>query len=888
MNSILKLLIVFVFLCGATIFAQNVTLTGTVTDSIFNPIQRVSIVASYDKNETIILAYTSSNINGSFTLDLNSDLKYDELWLSFRHLSYETKKSAFKNNSQNFKISLKEKSNVLKEVILKAKKTVEIKGDTITYQVDGIKKEKDYTIEEVINRIPGVSISENGQISYNNRIISHLYINGVDLLEGRYNIATRGIPAASVEEIDILKNHNHARIDKGITESEDVAFNLKIKKNHSLIFGSGKADVGFPFITHNIDITPIYLKESFQNITSLKTNNIGQSLQNNGINLTSTNRDFSEIESDLPNFLNEPTINGTSISNKYWLDNNSFSVTNDALLKRGNHLILKAGLNYNKNFNELNSISKQSYFFEKDTTVVNNSSKNELNKENYFVGLVQEINKESLYLKNKIILNGESAGGFANIIQNSNQLDYIYEDETKSIKNITEFKTKVNNRIINSGLLLKYSKSIENIGVLPSVFNTEIPSTINSDKTNQNINFQQFSVGGFSTYNFKIGKLNSILEQRIKWNSETLKSNLAQSQNSIEEESEFPFKSNFNLNTFQSITDLETSLNYKKLKFIFNPSINYTNLDLKEDFSPSLNRNKSYFFIQPRVKLRYKIDHQWNLALTGNYIRTISSFSQLFNGIILKDYRSLYRNPENINVTKSSLGLFNIGYSNILKGFLFNNSSSYTESNSDFILSNSIDSNGLIKTEAVNLPNKRIKFTNSTNFTKSFFRILKTDLKYSFDNFISNQIFNNTEQKTNSISHSINLGFSIDNNTWYGFKYNALSRFGKSKSNGFNISNSFIKHNIELDFYTSSTTRINFETESVFTGFSTSTTSNKNTLFNAAFYYKPSSKIFLRASFSNIFNEKYFSTIQSNSNFVSESKFSLRPRQFTVGLNFSF
>lgn len=161
------------------------------------------------------------------------------------------------------KIFLKERSNFLNEVILKAKKNIEIRGDTISYIVDGIKKEKDYTIEEVINRIPGVEIKENGQISYNNRIISHLYINGVDLLEGRYNIATKGIPADTVEEINIMKKHNHARIDKGITDSEDVAFNLKIKKNHSLIFGTGKAEIGTPILQRNLEVTPIYLKDNF-------------------------------------------------------------------------------------------------------------------------------------------------------------------------------------------------------------------------------------------------------------------------------------------------------------------------------------------------------------------------------------------------------------------------------------------------------------------------------------------------------------------------------------------------------------------------------------------------------------------------------------------------
>jgi len=97
-------------------------------------------------------------------------------------------------------------------------------------------------------------------------------------------------------------------------------------------------------------------------------------------------------------------------------------------------------------------------------------------------------------------------------------------------------------------------------------------------------------------------------------------------------------------------------------------------------------------------------------------------------------------------------------------------------------------------------------------------------------------------------------------------------------------------NNIELllFFNNSSKSRINFETESVFTSFSASDINNKNSLFNMSFFYKPSKKLFFTASLNNIFTEQFFSTIDSNTNYVSEYKFSLRPRQFTVGLSFSF
>jgi len=43
----------------------------------------------------------------------------------------------------------------------------------------------------------------------------------------------------------------------------------------------------------------------------------------------------------------------------------------------------------------------------------------------------------------------------------------------------------------------------------------------------------------------------------------------------------------------------------------------------------------------------------------------------------------------------------------------------------------------------------------------------------------------------------------------------------------------------------------------------------------------------LRAELFNIFNERFFTVASSNTNFISQSQFSLRPLQFTVGLNYT-
>lgn len=380
--------------------AQEYEIQGTISDSINKPISNSIIIASDTENETAILAYKSSSSNGNYKLILKNEFQLDSIWLIVKHVSYETVrvKIPLASIEKNFQLNLKMQQ--LDEVIIENQKKVEIKGDTITYNVAGIKTEKDFTIEEVINRIPGVTISENGQIRYQNKPISHLYINGLDLLEGRYSLATQGMPADAVKEIDVMKNHNHDRIDIDRTDSDKVSLNLKIKKNVSLFFGSVKADGGVPLLTGQLDATQIYLKDKAQSIGSFKINNMGKTLRNIGSDLTPDDLNILNLKLDETHVIRAPNISGVVISDKYWLDNDSYAITEDALHKLNDSTLLKWNVNY---VNELSKIeSKSSTLFLNNNEVSNvlNTSRNQLKTQRFKAGFNQEVNKRNFFLKN--------------------------------------------------------------------------------------------------------------------------------------------------------------------------------------------------------------------------------------------------------------------------------------------------------------------------------------------------------------------------------------------------------------------------------------------------------------------------------------------------------
>ncbi len=82
-------------------------------------------------------------MKGKYTLKigLNDQIK-DSIWLNIKNISYKNSsiRVPFKNKIINF--NLVPEVQMIEEVDLISNKTVEIKGDTIIYNVENLKKKK--------------------------------------------------------------------------------------------------------------------------------------------------------------------------------------------------------------------------------------------------------------------------------------------------------------------------------------------------------------------------------------------------------------------------------------------------------------------------------------------------------------------------------------------------------------------------------------------------------------------------------------------------------------------------------------------------------------------------------------------------------------------------
>lgn len=110
-----------------------------------------------------------------------------------------------RNTSQRQDFVLTGKGIQLKEVSVRAPK-ISQRNDTLSYLVSAFADQSDRSIGDVLKKMPGIEVDESGNISYNGKAISHFYVEGMDLLQGRYGLGSRESGGDSFFADDIWKN----------------------------------------------------------------------------------------------------------------------------------------------------------------------------------------------------------------------------------------------------------------------------------------------------------------------------------------------------------------------------------------------------------------------------------------------------------------------------------------------------------------------------------------------------------------------------------------------------------------------------------------------------------------------------------------------------------
>ena len=171
-----------------------------------------------------------------------------ELTLQFTYISYEKESLPLPPPKEGGKpivqdMVLTPKNMQLKEVTVKPD-PLRQKGDTLSHNLASFLGKGDVTLEDGLKRLPGVDVAQSGAISHMGKPISQFNIEGLDMLGGKYNLATRNIPVDYVTQVEIVRNHHSRRVERDVPSNE-VSMNIRLSKKAKLKpFGQEEIGVG--------------------------------------------------------------------------------------------------------------------------------------------------------------------------------------------------------------------------------------------------------------------------------------------------------------------------------------------------------------------------------------------------------------------------------------------------------------------------------------------------------------------------------------------------------------------------------------------------------------------------------------------------------------------
>jgi hypothetical protein len=275
-------------------------------------------------NCTLLYDYAISDADGNYSVSYSGDDQTIKIIITGFNIKGESKSIIVKSQQVDFEVEYS--ALEIREIVVNAE-SVHRQADTLTYNVSSFINITDRSIGDVPRKMPGLSVTESGEVRYNGKPISKFYIEGLDMLRGSYGIATNNIRAEDIARVEVYENHEAIKSLRGVTMPTQAALNIRLKEgvkgtwNGTLQLGGGYK----PWMW-NGEANAMFFSRKFQTLNIFKTNNMGEDVSRE---FRSHYGGFGGVESMLG--IHKPTV--PNIRQDRYLNNNVFASSINTISK---------------------------------------------------------------------------------------------------------------------------------------------------------------------------------------------------------------------------------------------------------------------------------------------------------------------------------------------------------------------------------------------------------------------------------------------------------------------------------------------------------------------------------------------------------------------------
>ena len=133
----------------------------------------------------------------------------------------------------------------LDEIIIETP-PIQVKEDTIEYKADSFKVKPNAMVEDLLKKLPGVSVDKDGNVTAQGKQVTKVRVNGKDFFQGDVKTATRELSADMIDKVQVVDDYGDQSALSGIRDGEpEKVINLQLKKDKNKgVFGRATAGYG--------------------------------------------------------------------------------------------------------------------------------------------------------------------------------------------------------------------------------------------------------------------------------------------------------------------------------------------------------------------------------------------------------------------------------------------------------------------------------------------------------------------------------------------------------------------------------------------------------------------------------------------------------------------
>lgn len=262
--------------CTLAGYAQKPGLSGTILDQHSKQPIELATVRLLQTDSTFIEG-KNTTASGQFNLSTPKPGKY------LLHISYIGYKPLFhpiqikpgQTQMQTGILAIEQSHIALNEATVVGKlNQIEMVEDTTVFNADAFRVPEGSVLEELIKKLPGVELEDNGTITVNGKQVKQFLINGKDFFKGNTQTALKNLPVELVKKIKSYDKQSDYTEQTGIDDGEEeTVMDITLKKelneswvsNINMGYGSHNLYNGRLFVNRMTDYSRISLYGNLRN-----------------------------------------------------------------------------------------------------------------------------------------------------------------------------------------------------------------------------------------------------------------------------------------------------------------------------------------------------------------------------------------------------------------------------------------------------------------------------------------------------------------------------------------------------------------------------------------------------------------------------------------------